>query len=433
MGLGLHGGGVGATKFFAKQGSRVLVTDKKNRKDLKKSLNKLKEFENIEYVLGKHRIRDFKNADLIIKNPGVPRNSEYLKIAEKSGASIETDIGLFFKLCPSKKIIGVTGTKGKSTIATLITKLLKTKYNTVLAGNIRVSALEILSKVDNNTVVVLEMSSWQLEDLGLYKKSPHIAVVTNIIPDHLNRHQGMEDYIQAKKNIFKFQTAKDFLILNKDDNIVRQFTNQSKARSILFSKKQAGEYVNNIQLIGEHNLYNISAAILVAKIFKIPDISIKKTLKRFKGLEGRMEFIGEIRGVKYYNDTTATIPEATIEALKSLSCLNTKSKQGQNIILIAGGADKNLNFEELIREVNKKTKFLILLPGTATTKIKKEVNKQQTIEVGNMEKAVEKASKHAKKGDIVLLSPGCASFGLFKHEFDRGKKFKLWVEKLKNQ
>ncbi len=425
MGLGLHGGGVGVAKFFVKQGAKVLVTDLKTRKELKESIKALTRSTSsgqVKYVLGRHRAEDFKNTDLIIKNPAVPKDSKYLKIARKNKVPIETDIGLFFELCPSKKIIGITGTKGKSTTATLIAKLLKARYKVVLAGNIRASVLEKLPR-GKNTIVVLELSSWQLEDLKQHKKSPHIAVMTNIMPDHLNRHTGMRDYIEAKKLIFKFQKPEDFLILNNDDKVVREFAKETKAQVISYSKKQAVKYLKHTKLLGEHNLSNISAAATVAKLFKIPSLSIKKTLKNFKGIEGRLEFIRKIKGVKYYNDTTATTPEAAIAALKSFS--------RDKVILIAGGADKNLNFKKFAKEVLDRVKKLILLPGTATKKIKKEIKTENfAIEINNMKEAVKKAIEMAERGDIVLLSPGCASFGLFQHEFDRGKQFKTRVKNL---
>lgn len=422
MGLGLHGGGVGVTKFFAGQGAKILVTDLRTKKELKKSIEILKKYP-IKYVLGKHRVGDFKNTDLIIKNPAVPKNSKYLKIAKKNKIPIETDVGLFFELCPSKKIIGITGTKGKSTTATFVAKLLETKYKVVLAGNIRTSVLEGLPRVTKNSIVVLELSSWQLEDLKKYEKSPHIAVITNIMPDHLNRHRGMRDYIKAKKLIFRFQGPEDLLILNNDDKAVRELAKESRSKAIFFSKLQATNYLKYIQLAGKHNLYNISAALIIARIFKIPAISIKKVLKNFKGIEGRLELIKEIKGVKYYNDTTATTPEATIAALRAFPL-------SQNIILIVGGTDKKLNFKKLAKEILNRVKALVLLPGTATKKIKKEIKKQKVVEVNNMEKAVTEAHRRAKKGDIVLLSPGCASFGLFQHEFDRGEQFKKVVKKL---
>lgn len=427
MGLGLHSGGVGVAKFFARQGAKVLITDLKTKKELKKSIDKLKGYK-IKYVLGKHRAGDFKNTDLIIKNPAIPKDSKYLKIAKKNEIPIETDVGLFFELCPSKKIIGVTGTKGKSTTATLIAKLLKTRYKVVLAGNIRTSVLEELPRVTKDAIVVLELSSWQLEGLKTHKKSPHIAIITNIMPDHLNRHKGMKDYIAAKRLIFRFQGPEDFLILNNDDKTIQGFAKKAKAKIIFYSKKQA---IKDSKLIGEHNLSNVAAAIAVAKLFKISSTCIKETLNNFKGIEGRLEFIKEIGGIKYYNDTTATIPEATIAALRSFPL--------HKIILIAGGTDKNLNFKNLAEEILKGVKSLILLPGTATEKLLKEIEIKEAAGLRlvsrrltkSMRIGVKMAHKQAQRGNIVLLSPGCTSFGLFQHEFDRGEQFKKWLKKLK--
>ncbi len=431
MGLGLHGGGVGVVKFLAQQRARILVTDLKTNKELKESLKKIEKFKNIKYILGKHRAGDFKDADLIIKNPGVPRDSKHLKIARKNKIPIETDIGIFLELCPSKKIIGVTGTRGKSTTATLIAKLLSAKYKTVLAGNIRTSVLEELPKIDKNTIVVLELSSWQLEDAKNHKKSPWIAVITNIRQDHLNRYKSMKEYIKAKELIFKFQKPDDYLILNRNDNIVRRFNQKSKSKIIFYSKNQVKKYQKYIKILGKHNLSNISAAIAVAKIFRIKDRDIKKTLENFKGIKGRIEFIKKIRGIKYYNDTTATTSDATVAALYSFP-------KEENIILIAGGADKNLNFREMVKEILKRVKFLILLPGTATEKIKQEFRIQNSesrihdmsAEVKTMKEAVEIAKRQAERGDIIILSPGCASFGLFQHEFDRGEQFQKCIKNL---
>lgn len=472
MGLGLHGGGVGVVKFFVEQGAKVLVTDLRTKKELRESIERLKKHP-IKYVLGKHRAEDFKNADMVIKNPAVPKDSKYLKIAKKNGVSIETDVGLFFELCPSKKIIGITGTKGKSTTATLIYKILSQKFtphpkrrgagfnNIVLAGNIGYSVLEDLEKINKNTIVVLELSSWQLEGLEKHKKSPPIAVFTNIMPDHLNRYRSMRDYIEAKKLIFKFQEPKDWLVLNYDDKAVRGLVNEAKSRAIFYSTsfgivdshKKSGAYIDedkilfgekrqkicnlkDVKLVGEHNLSNVLAAITVAELLGIPDGLIKKGLQKFYGLRGRIEFIKEFRGIKYYNDTTATTPEAIIAALQSFPLVRGK------IILIAGGADKNLNFQDLAKEILERVKILILLRGTATPKIEKAVRlraQKRSLKVGliilkakNMKEAVEKASRQAEENDIVLLSPGCASFGLFKHEFHRGEEFNKGVHRLQN-
>jgi len=441
MGLGLHGGGVGVAKFFYKKGTKVLVTDLKTRKKLKESLRKLKGLP-IKYVLGKHRKEDFINADLIIKNPAVHKSSPYLKIARRHKIPIKTDIGIFFDLCKAP-IIGVTGTKGKSTVATLIYKFLRTKYpKTILAGNIGVSPLELLNKAKKGGWVVLELSSFELEDL---RKSPKIAVITNIFPDHLDRYKNMKEYIEAKKPIFKFQKKSDILVLNYDDPTVRNFSKSAKSRVFFYScvggnpenrdfstatkDKEKISQIKNIKLKGEHNLSNILAAISVAKLLKIPASNIEEVLSRFKGVSSRQQFIREVKGVKYFNDTTATMPNAAIEAIKTFKERFPKSK----IVLICGGADKNLNYKNLAKEIQKNIDTLVLFPGTASDKLKEGLmrKKIKITPANSMETAVKKASKIAGVGDIVLLSPGAASFNMFKNEFDRGEQFNKAVRKLR--
>jgi len=440
MGLGIVGGGVGVVKFLVKAGAKVLVTDLKTEKELESSLKKIKNLP-IELVLGRHRATDFINTDLIIKNPGVPGDSPYLKIAQKNGADIETDVGIFFELCKAP-IIGITGTKGKSTVVTLIYQFLKSKYpNVILAGNIGTSPLESLKKIRKKSKVVLELSSWQLEGLKKHRMSPKVALITNIYPDHLNRYKNLKDYINSKKIIFLFQKSKDNLFLNYDASIVRKFAKLVKSKVCFFSRKEMSteleKILDDLKIVGEHNISNILAAFSVAKLYKIPSKNIQRTLKRFKGLSGREEFVGQVRGVKYFNDTTATMPEAAIATMKMLSQKFPKSK----IILIAGGEDKRLNYKNLAKEISKKVKCLILFSGTASTKIKKELSSFKTSklplfitsEVNSMEKAVKKASKSADRGDIILLSPAAASFNLFKNEFDRGEQFNKSLKKIKSQ
>ncbi|MBU4367826.1 UDP-N-acetylmuramoyl-L-alanine--D-glutamate ligase, partial [Patescibacteria group bacterium] len=424
MGLGLHGGGVGAAKFFCEQGADVLVTDLKTKKQLGKSLDKLKKYK-VRYRLGEHNKEDFINTDLVIKNPAVPLSSPYLKIARDNNIEVDSDVNLFFKLC-KVPIIGVTGTKGKSTVATLIYEFLKTEYkNTILAGNIGVSPLELLDKIKPDNKVVLELSSFELEDL---EKSPHIAVITAIYPDHLDRYNSMEEYIESKKLIFKYQDQNDYLILNYDDQIIRSFKNQTQSKIYFFStkEKQNGCYLegnkiifNNdlvcdtadFQLAGKHNISNALAALTVAKILGIENEKIKKIIRKFKGVANRQELIAVKRGVKYINDTTATMPDAVIQALKTF--------RGGGIILIAGGQNKGLRYKDLAGEIIKTVNKIVLLPGTASEEIKKELaelkSSVEIIPVSSMEEAVLKSSQIAKTGDIVLLSPGAASFNLFKN------------------
>ncbi len=461
MGLGIVGGGVGVVKFLTKAGAQVLVTDLKTKKELKSSLKKIKGLP-VKLVLGRHNKKDFIHADMIIKNPGVPDDSPFLKIAKKNNVLIETDVGIFFELCPAQTI-GVTGTKGKSTVVTLLYLLLKSKYSDViLAGNIGKSPLESLKKINpigissrsygarKKSIVVLELSSWQLEGLKNHKKSPKVALITNIYPDHLNRYKNLKDYINSKKIIFIFQNAKDFLFLNYDDKVLRKFPQFTKSQIYFFSKRKVPRdlkkaaflknneiffgkelrpifNLKNLKIGGEHNISNVLAAISIAKLYKVPGRNIQRVLSNFRGLPGREEFIAKIKGIKYFNDTTATMPEAVIAAMRKFALRFPKSR----IILIAGGQDKELNYKNLAKEILKRVNHLVLFPGSASRKIKKEIEVLKTqksllsiiSEVNSMEKAVRRASKLATIGDIVLLSPGAASFNLFKNEFDRGEQF----------
>lgn len=471
MGIGLHGGGVGVINFFAQNGARVLATDLRSRRELRESLIALSHLKNVRYVFGRHREEDFIETDLVIKNPAVPEDSQFLKIAKDHDVKIETDIGIFFELCPSP-IIGITGSRGKSTTSYLTYQILKQKHHkTVLAGNIRMSVLEKLNQIKPDSLTVLELSSWQLAGLKSHKKSPHFAVVTNIIPDHLNRYASMADYVADKKIVFEFQKKNDFLVLNYDDETVRGFAKKAKSKIYYYStdakaiseleampqtaqEARLGAYaaggkiffgaakeevaeISDINLLGHHNLSNVLAAITLARLFNIPTHSIKDVLHNFKGLEGRLQLIKEILGIKFFNDTTATIPEATMAAINNLIDKSPSPK----IILISGGADKNLDFSALAQLIAKKVKAALLLQGTATPKLEKQIKKQVFLEhrrkflikkFDNIEKAVKTAFSLANSGDIILLSPGCASFGLFRHEFERGERFNEVVSKLAN-
>jgi UDP-N-acetylmuramoylalanine--D-glutamate ligase len=426
MGLGLNGGGVGAAKFFCSQKAEVLVTDLKTEDQLKESIEQLKGLK-IKFALGKHEEKDFLWADLIIKNPDVPSSSPYLEIARKNKKEIETDASLFFKLSGAF-IIGVTGTKGKSTTASLIYHILKQQFkNVFLAGNIGISPLELLGEIKKGDYAVLELSSFELDDL---RQSPQIAVITNIMPDHLNRYEGMEEYMESKKAIFKYQTKNDFIVLNKDDSIVRQMAGEAKSKSVYFSDEELPNSINldGFKLSGAHNLQNLLAAVKVAEILKIPAEIIEKSLKDFKGVPNRQEFVREAQGVKFFNDTTATMPEAAIAAINTFLDKFPDSR----LILICGGMDKGLKYTELANLIKERVDEVIMLPGTASDKIRHYLGNYTRIqEAPSMPMAVKKAKKMAKKGDVVILSPGATSFNLFKNEFDRGRQFVAAVKNLK--
>lgn len=444
MGLGLHGGGVETVKFLLKEGASVTVTDLRKRRDLAPSLKKLKKYRHIRYVLGKHRKSDFLKSDLVIKNPGVTPDSPYLVFAKRYGIPVTTDVGIFFRRFPGK-IIGVTGTRGKSTCAYLIWLLLQKKLRgrAHLGGNIRKSVLPILAGANQKDYAVLELSSFQLEDLAQERKGrapegggarpfqgrPEIAVITNILPDHLNWHKTFKNYLRAKSYIFAFQKKGDYIFANPADETVRKMVKNAHSQVIYPELPQKlHELVSS--KIGKHYEPVAALALAVAKHLGVPQKNALKELARFGGLPGREEEIAIRRGVRFINDTTSTIPEA------ALAALNRFSNEKGNIILIAGGSDKKLNFKTLVKKIREKVKMLILLPGRASEKIKQGLKTmnyetQKIHRARSMEEAVKTARRLAQKGDRVILSPGAASFGLFLNEFDRGDKFVKEVLRLK--
>ena len=435
MGLGLHGGGVGTVKFLLRSGAKVTVTDLRSRKILKPSLHKLRRFKNINYVLGRHRKEDFTKADLIVKNPAVPPSSPYLRYAKDSRIPVTSDLAIFLRLCTAS-IIGITGTRGKSTTTYLIAKLVATKHKRVFTGgNIRKSVLELLPKLKLEDWVVLELSSFQLADLNLEKKqdrkSPSIAIITNILRDHLNWHENFREYIEAKANIFRFQKPSDYLFINPDDKILRGVAKKAPAQIIL--ARLPKEYKKIIENnVGRHYFSSVALAVALAKKLGVSDKYIKRVLSTFRGLEGREEEIAVISGTHFINDTTATSPDASMAAIRRFRKLTPK---GNQLILIAGGQDKRLEFRQMIKEIKKKVDTLILLPGTATEKIKNQKSKikkskVKIVDVKSMREAVKKAYLSSNFGDYIILSPGAASFGLFLNEFDRGERFVKEVRRL---
>lgn len=450
MGLGLHGGGVGTVRFLSSLGAKILVTDMKTKAELEKSLEKLKDLKGIEYVLGQHRPEDFSNVWMVVKNPGVPWSNKYVKMALDKKISVEVDASIFFKLCKNP-IIGITGTKGKTTTSELIYEILKTaEKNPVKVGIGQIDVLEKLKDIKKDNIIVFELSSWRLSALGRYNLSPKIAVITNFFPDHLNHYSSLEAYLRDKKYILQNQNPDNFCVLNWDDETLRKMEPEIKSQLIKFSKNKIengkAAYVNNgsifinngidekktldlaeIKLKGEHNISNILASVGTALALGINVSSIKKAIASFSGIQHRLELVREISGVEYYNDTAATTPESAMASLQSFS---------KPIILIAGGSDKKLDMDQLAKFILEKTKKVIFLGGTATDKIILQLNNLspgQSFEVfDSMEKTVDRARELAVSGDVVLLSPGAASFGMFVNEFDRGDRFKSAVKNLKN-
>ena len=423
MGLGHLGGGAGVARFFVEEGAHVTVTDLKNKKELEESLEKLKGLP-IEYVLGKHHADDFKTPDLIIRNPDVPFDSEFLQVARRNKIPIEMDESLFLKFCPVS-VIGVTGTRGKTTTTILIGEILKKAgYPTLLGGNLPgIATLSLLPKITPQTKVVLELSSWQLQGLAQNKISPHIAVVTNIYPDHLNRYKNFKDYIDDKKLIFKYQKKDDLLVLNQEDPIVSGFSTQAKSQIVWF-KKTDWPADWPLKILGVHNRENAAAARVVGKLLKVDEEIIKMAMGEFAGVPHRLEIIRKLKGVTYVDDSTSTMPVAGIAALRAF---------GQNpIILIAGGNSKKLDLSDFALEITKMVKAVVLLEGTATDELESGIKREGAGmkilgRFSDFKKAILTAQEVVEPGDVVLLSPGCTSFGMFRNEFDRAEKFKQIV------
>lgn len=438
MGLGLHGGGVGSAEFFARLGARVHVTDLKRASELKSSLEKLRRFKNISYRLGAHRAGDFKEMDYVIQNPGVSDSSPFLRIAKQAGIPILSDVEIFFLACPAP-IIGITGTKGKSTTTWLIGKFLrqevknkKQKTRVWVGGNIRTSMLDFLTRVRSNDFVVLELSSFQLEALRRIRRSPKIAVLTNIFPDHLNRYASMRSYREAKANIFRFQKSGDTLFLPTHGIGLGRLPKMQSRVVRVPSEVVVKKFANAFRVKPpDHHRANIALAIAVAKYFEVGDSAIRTVLKNFSGLPGRMEFVRKVRGIEFINDTTATNPVSSLEAVRS-----TKQRIGRHSLhVIAGGYDKGLPLEGYVGALVRQVASVIFLPGTATAKMKRMLKdfrrKLSMQDAHSMSDAVRRAYRIAKAGDVVLLATGAASFGLFRHEFDRGDQFTAAVKRIK--
>lgn len=423
FGLGLNQGGVGSAKFFASQNASIRVTDLKNADILKPSLDQLKQFPNIEYTLGKHKNEDIDWANLIIKNPAVKPRNPYLEYAFKNKKTVAMDMGIFLQFVSPSQIIGVTGTKGKSTTSSLIYEILQnTNKKVVFAGNIGKSVLDTIPYITKDSLVVLEISSFQLESFDTHQISPRWAVITNITPDHLNYYSKMEEYLEAKKIIGKYQGSDDFLFLRKNDPVTTdpKYLNGLNGQIIYFSKDNLQKDFHP-NLMGEHNLENIAAAFQVGKIFNINSNLLLKSLTNFKGIPFRMELIKEWNGVKIINDTAATSPESGIKAIQTFP----------NCILICGGMNKGMGYKEYATVVEQNAKKVFFLGGDSTEEIKGLIKNKNLIAgtYSNFEKLLKDVKSLAKSGGIILLSPAATSFNLFQNEWDRGRKFNQAVEK----
>ena len=474
MGLGLNGGGLEAARYLATHGAQVTVTDLRDERVLRPSIQALEDLP-IRFVLGRHEIADFKSADVVVKNPAVRPDSPYLAAARR----IETDISIFLQENPAR-LFAVTGSKGKSSTSSALYWALAALRNKTsrsqsplfpgkayLGGNITVSPLTFLDQLTAEDDVVLELSSWQLGDLrgrtvpvqgsegdksrtrALLK--PRVAILTTILPDHLDRYGTMEAYVADKRVIYQGQDEQDVTIVGSD-SWGRSFAMETQGRPRIYqtwgadqvrsSKELDGwlagpqgpgmarlsdgsiaEVVPKTLVPGIHQKQNLLACALgLLDIGISPDL-VREALGTFPGIEHRLEFFFENRGIRFYNDTAATIPEAAAAAVEAFDT---------SPVLVTGGTDKNLDFSPLARAC-KKAKAVILLAGTGTDKLIPLLKAEGVSFQGpydNLDRAVLAAISAAQRGDPVVLSPGCTSFGMFLNEFDRGNKWKEAVQRL---
>ncbi len=401
--LGFGKEGRNTFKFLRKLFPKKILGIGDMDKNVKTQVSNVKR---IKWHLGKDYLKTLKKYDVIIKSPGVP--PKVIAAFMTKGQKITSQTEIFFNNCPGK-IIGITGTKGKSTTTSLIYKILKDKgLKAHLVGNIGKPVLSFLNSGTEKDIYVYELSSHQLFNL---KKSPHIAVFLNIFPEHLDYYRSFKEYVKANANITKYQTEKDFLIYNSENKLVRHIAKKSKAKKI--------------PIKGEYYQLNRTAAKQVGKIFNISQEKITKAIKNFKPLAHRLELVGTFKGITFYNDALSTIPETTIYALNAL---------GNNVqTIMLGGFDRGLDFKQLGKIISKtKIKTVILFPTTGQ-KIWKQISKKSLKHffVDNMAQAVKIAYKYTQKGKICLLSTASPSFSIFKDYKEKGNLFKKYVKKYK--
>ncbi len=440
MGLGLLGRGVGDAAFIAECGAaEVIVTDLKSKEQLEDSFNRLKGFSNITFVLGEHRFEDFANRDLVLVAAGVPMDSAFVVRAKESGVHIVQSAALFAELSQIP-IVGVTGTRGKSTVTHMIYHVLKETFegDILLGGNVRgLSNLQLLKQVEKDSIAVMELDSWQLQGFGWAKLSPHIAVFTNFMPDHMNYYKDdMEAYFADKANIFKYQNEHDVLITTPEVfDWAKKLPRATLSQEVILADSSIIPDDALLAMPGEHNRLNAALAYEALKALGLSEEEIFLGLASFPGVEGRLQYLGEYHDIKIYNDNNATTPQAVIMGLRAVG-----NSDDKNVILIAGGADKGIDTQTLIEEISMYCKSVVLLAGTGTTALLEVCKEYSTVNstiagvavevVESVSKAVAAGLAAGQPGDTLLFSPGFASFGMFKNEYERNDEFMKVIQSL---
>ena len=442
--VGLGKSGVASALFLKEHGARVTVSDTKSGDDLRNEIPTLLDH-GITVETGGHGERTFRGQDLIVVSPGVPVDAPPLVQARSLGEMVIGEIELAAQFLPGS-IVAITGSNGKTTTTTLTGEILAAAgLPTLVGGNIGTPAISLAPRAKPETVIVLEVSSFQLETIRTFH--PKIAVVLNVTPDHLDRHRTLEAYVDAKARIFENQTSEDFAVLNADDPTCVSMAGRTQAKVFWFSRQKEvkqGAWVRDgavvfrdgsgaektvqheimlaseIPLKGAHNLENALAAVCVGMLMGCAPEKIRQAVRDFKAVEHRLEFVATIRGVDYYNDSKATNVDATIKALESFPA---------NIHLILGGKDKGSDYSVLNDLLRQRVKRVYTI-GAAAAKIESQIKNVEVVHAETLENAIRKANASAEPGDVVLLAPACASFDQFKNYEQRGQVFKKIVQEL---
>jgi UDP-N-acetylmuramoylalanine--D-glutamate ligase len=419
VGLGRFGGGVGATRWLIAQGAKVTVSDMASADDLAESLAELDDGD-VTLHLGGHKREDIIEADLLVLNPAVPDTVPLLVEARQASVHITTEINLFLERCPAR-VVGITGSVGKSTTTAMTGEIIARKFTAHVGGNIGRSLLGDLPNIQPEHIVVLELSSFQLERLDWLARSPHIALVTNLIPNHLDRHRTMDAYAAAKQNIYRFQGSDDVLILNRDDDSLASWASDAPGRVETFAATDAPF---DLLVPGQHNQANAQAAWAVARQLGVDRETAAEALASFRGLPHRLQLVAERDGVQYWNDSKCTTPAGAVVALNSFPA--------GKAILLAGGYDKQVSFDALARLAANRAKAVICFGDTAQ-QIADATKNKGTADVeclADLDAAFARAQTLAAPGDVVLLSPACASYDQFTNYEHRGQRF---IELVRNQ